>query len=238
MKLKFTTNKVSKLEKPTDGKNQIFYWDLDALGLSVRVTQNENRSYIFQGRVSTKSLRITVGDVNVWSLDDARKESRRLQQLCDQGIDPRSNKAEEGQKNGDYSQKKQNEKITFGLVFNEYVDTNKNLWSESHLNDHHQLVHRGGENKKRRTGLTIPVTIAALLDIPLVSITPDILVAWQTEEATTRPGRAALGFRLVRTCINWCQEHDLYSTLIDAKVHQAKRVRRSVPQLKPVKNSV
>lgn len=77
---------------------------MDTSGLSVRVTQNENWSYIFQGRVSGKSLRITIGDVNVWSLDDARKESRRLQQLCDQGIDPRRNKAEQDQKNDDHHQ--------------------------------------------------------------------------------------------------------------------------------------
>lgn len=238
MKLKFTTNKVIKLEKPQDGKNQVFYWDLDTPGLSVRVTQNENRSYIFQGRASGKSLRITIGDVNTWSLDDSRKEARRLQQLCDQGVDPRRSKAEEVQKNEDFSQKNENEKITFGQVFNEYVESNKSLWSDSHLNDHYNLSHFGGEVKIRGRGLTIPGPIAALMNIPLIKVSSDILINWQNEEAKTRPGRAALSFRLIRTCINWCQEHEVYATLIDAKVHQAKRVRRSVPQLKPVKNSV
>ncbi|MFU8927226.1 tyrosine-type recombinase/integrase [Acinetobacter puyangensis] len=238
MKLKFTTNKVTKLDKPEGSKNQIFYWDIDTPGLSVRVTQNENRSYIFQGRVSGKSLRITIGDVNTWALDDARKEARRLQQLCDQGIDPRRNKAEEVQKNDEFSQKKQNEKITFGDVFNEYIEANKYLWSDAHLKDHISLSHRGGEKKIRGSGLTIPGSIAPLFDVPLVGITPELLVQWQNKEAETRPGRAALGFRIVRTCINWCQEHELYSTLIEAKVHQAKRVRRAVPVLKPVKNSV
>ncbi len=95
MKTKFTTIKVLKFDPPAEGKNQIFYWDSDTPSLSVRVTQNENRSYIFQSRVSGKSIRITIGGVNVWNLDDARKEARRLQQLCDQGIDPRRSKAEE-----------------------------------------------------------------------------------------------------------------------------------------------
>lgn len=238
MKLKFTTLKVLKLEKPTDGKNQTFYWDLETQGLSVRVTQAENRAYIFQSRVSGKSLRITVGDVNIWSLEDARKESRRLQQLCDQGIDPRRNKAEEDQKNDEHHQSKKNEKITFSDVFVEYVDANKQLWSDRHLRDHIELSHRGGEKKIRGKGLTIPGALASILDVPLVKITSDILIEWQTKEAETRPGRAALGFRIARSCINWCQEHDIYVNLIDAKVHQAKRVRRSVPVLKPVKNSV
>lgn len=238
MKIKFTAPKVAKLDKPEEGKNQIFYWDMDTTGLSVRVTQNENRSYIFQGRASGKSLRITIGDVNIWSLDDARKEARRLQQLCDQGIDPRRNKAEEDQKNDKHHLSKQNEKITFGQVFDEYIAENKSLWSSSHLNDHYQLAHKGGEVKKRGFGLTIAGPIASLLDMPLIKISADTLVEWQNEESTKRPGRAALSFRLIRTCINWCQEHEVYMNLIDAKVHQAKRVRRSVPVLKPVKNSV
>lgn len=238
MKLKFTSSRVLKLEKPENDKNQIFYWDQDTPGLSVRVTKNENRSYIFQSRVSGKSLRITIGDVNVWPLDDARKEARRLQQLCDQGIDPRRSKAEENQKNQDFDQKNGNEKITFGQVFSEYVESNKGHWSESHLDDHYSLSHRGGEKKKRGAGLTIAGPIASLLDIPLVKITTETLIEWQNKEAKLRPGRAALSFRLIRTCINWCQEHEIYSTLINAKVHQAKRVRRAVPVLKPVKNSV
>lgn len=238
MKLKFTTTKVLKLEKPSDRKNQIFYWDLDTSGLSVRVTQNENRSYIFQSRVSGKSLRITIGDVSIWSLDDARKESRRLQQLCDQGIDPRRNRAEENQRNDKYSKATQNEKITFGQVFNEYIEANKERWSAKHLKDHIDLSHRGGKQKIRGKGSTIPGVMASILDITLVSFTPDTLIDWQTKEAQTRPGRTALGFKLVRSCINWCQEHDTYMNLINSKVHQAKRVRRAVPVLKPVKNAV
>lgn len=238
MKLKFTTSRVLKLEKPTDGKNQTFYWDQETPGLSVRVTQNDSRSYVFQSRVSGKSLRITIGDVNVWSLDNARKESRRLQQLCDQGIDPRRSKIEQDQKNDEHYRSKKNETITFGDIFNEYIDVNKHLWSDRHLRDHIELSHRGGNYKIRGKGLTIPSVLASLLDVPVVNISSDTLIEWQTKEAETRPGRAALGFRIARSCINWCQEHETYRNLIDTKVHQAKRVRRAVPVLKPVKNSV
>lgn len=238
MKLKFTTAKVLKLDKPSNDKNQIFYWDLETAGLSVRVTKNENRAYIFQSRVSGKSLRITIGDVNIWSLDDARKESRRLQQLCDQGIDPRRTRAEEAKKNHEFSKAQENEKITFGHVFAEYIDSNKHLWSPRHLKDHIVLSHRGGEVKVRGKGLTIPGVMASILDIPLIELTSDTLIDWQTKEAQTRPGRAALAFRITRSCINWCQEHNVYKNLIDSKVHQEKRVRRAVPVLKPVKNSV
>lgn len=112
------------------------------------------------------------------------------------------------------------------------------MWSDRHLRDHLDLSHRGGDQKIRGRGLTVPGALASLLDIPLVKISSDTLIDSQTKEAETRPGRAALGFRIARSCINWCQEHDIYVNLIDAKVHQAKRVRRAVPVLKPVKNSV
>lgn len=238
MKTKFTTNKVSKFEKPENGKSQIFYWDLDTPGLSVRVTQNENRSYIFQGRASGKSLRITIGDVNVWSLDDARKEARRIQQLCDQGVDPRRSKAEEDQKNDEFHERKELEKVLFGTAFNEYIAENKSNWSEAHWKDHIDLMHRGGEPKKRGKGLTIPGVLAPILDVPLVDIDSEYLINWQKKESETRPGRAALGFRLIRTFINWCTEHDTYSQLTNKSVHETKRVRKSVPVLKPRKRSL
>lgn len=238
MKLKFTTTKVLKLEKPEDGKNQIFYWDLDTPGLSVRVTQNQNRSYIFQSRVSSKSLRITIGDVNVWSLDDARKEARRLQQLCDQGIDPRRSKAEEDQKNEEYFEQSTLNAILFETAFNNYIEENKQNWSSAHYKDHIDLIHKGGEIKKRGGGLTVPGVIASILNTPLSEINSDYLVKWQQKESETRPGRAALGFRLVRTFINWCSEHDTYSQIITKSVHESKRVRKAVPVLKPRKRSL
>lgn len=238
MKLKFTTSKVLKLEKPSEGKNQIFYWDLDANGLSVRVTQNENRSYIFQSRVSGKSLRITIGDVNVWSLDEARMEARRLQQLCDQGIDPRRNKAEEEEKNTIFGEFESLKKITFGIAFNEYVEEHKECWSERHYNDHIKLIKKGGEKKKRGQGLTIDGPLFMLADTPLSEFTSDYLIKWQRREAETRPGQGALAFRLARGCINWCSEHEIYSNLINKTVHETKRVRKAVPVLKARKRAL
>lgn len=238
MKLKFTANKVNKLEPPTENKNQIFYWDLDTPGLSVRVTQNSNRAYIYQGRVCDKTIRITIGNVNTWELDQARKEARRLQQLCDQGIDPRRHKAEEVQKNEDYADSKQKALITFGQVFNEYVEENKNGWSERHLEDHITLSQRGGEAHRRGHGITKPGVLASLLDTPLVDLNAESLIKWQATESTDRPGRAALAFRIARACINWCAEHEVYSTLISKDVHASKRVRKSVPILKPRKQAL
>ncbi|MBJ9952449.1 MULTISPECIES: integrase family protein [unclassified Acinetobacter] len=238
MKIKFTTTKVFKLESPEDGKNQKFYWDTDAQGLSVRVTKNENRSYIFQSRSLGQSIRITIGSVDTWSLDDARKEARRLQHLCDQGIDPRRTKAEEVLKNEEFFKRTELEAILFGVVFMEYIEANKAEWSISHLESHFTYIHRGGEAKKRGKGVTQPGAMAALLDVPLSEITADKLTQWQQKESETRKGSAALCFRLVRAFINWCAEHEVYSKIISKDVHEAKKVRKSVPVLKPRKRAL
>lgn len=222
MKIKFTSLKVIKFEPPSNGKNQTFYWDTETQGLSVRVTANEKRAYIYQGRVKDKTIRITIGDVNTWSLDDARKEARRLQQLCDTGIDPRRQKAEEQQKNDEYHHNQQLNNITLEQVFDEYVEENKKNWSERHLEDHYTI---------KRT------LLKPLLDMPLIDINQDTIIKWQNGEQH-RPGRASLAFRLLRACINWCVEHDTYKNLTSKEIHSQKRVRKSVPTLKPRKQTL
>jgi hypothetical protein len=37
------------------------------------------KSIHFPGKLAGQDLRITIGDVKVWNLDDARAEARRLQ---------------------------------------------------------------------------------------------------------------------------------------------------------------
>lgn len=91
-----------------NGKPQSFLWDTEAPGLAVRATPSGARSYVFQGKLSDKTIRITIGDVSTWNIEGvtkdadgrvvsygAREEARRLQALIDQKIDPRHAKAEE-----------------------------------------------------------------------------------------------------------------------------------------------
>lgn len=236
MGVKFTTTRVMKFEPPTD-KAQVFHWDEDS-PLGVRVTKKGHRAYVFQGRLGDSTPRMTIGDVSVWPLDDARKEARRLQQLCDQGIDPRREKKENKDKNAAFIEGEKNAKLTFGTTFNEYIEANKERWSDSHYKNHLEMIQPGGEKKIRNPGLTIPGVMASLLNVALVDINTDLLIQWQNTEASQRPARAALGFRLIRTFINWCAEDDRYSKLISPDVHKRKKLRKAVPNVKARKNSV
>lgn len=46
----------------------------------------------FQSIFLRKTIRMTIGKIDDWRIDDARSEARRLQTLIDVGIDPREEK--------------------------------------------------------------------------------------------------------------------------------------------------
>lgn len=86
----------------TDGAAQSFLWDTETPGLAVRATANGAKSYIFQGKLSGATIRITIGDIKSWDIETgshdrpgARERERQLQTMIDQGIDPRQAHAEQ-----------------------------------------------------------------------------------------------------------------------------------------------
>ena len=87
-----TPDRIRRFSCPADAK-QSFLWDTDAPRLAVRATAGA-KSFIFEAKLNRQTIRVTIGDVKAWNLDDARAEARRLQTLVDQGTDPRQEKAE------------------------------------------------------------------------------------------------------------------------------------------------
>lgn len=101
----FTAERIASL-KCQAGKAQSIYWDGKTPGLGLRVTPSNAKSYIFETRLHSKTVRITIGSPDVWPLETqwrtdketgekvehqrgARQEAARLKSLTDQGIDPR-----------------------------------------------------------------------------------------------------------------------------------------------------
>lgn len=89
----FTAPKISAL-KCEKGRSQSIYWDSKTPSLGVRVTPSGKKAFIFQTWFNNTNLRMTIGDVNSWSIDKAQSEARRMKVLTDQGIDPREEKDE------------------------------------------------------------------------------------------------------------------------------------------------
>ncbi|WP_422666924.1 Arm DNA-binding domain-containing protein [Burkholderia vietnamiensis] len=75
------------------------------------MTASGVKSYVFEGRLFGKTIRITIGSPNAWPLErhattdaatgktierlGARQEAARLKALMDRGIDPREERAEQ-----------------------------------------------------------------------------------------------------------------------------------------------
>jgi integrase len=86
------------------GKAQAFYWDAKAPRLAVRVTRGGAKTFVFEKKLTGRTLRVSIGDVTTWPLNSvwdgkgderreiqrgAREEANRLEALVDQGGDPR-----------------------------------------------------------------------------------------------------------------------------------------------------
>ncbi|MEM8757231.1 MAG: integrase family protein [Planctomycetota bacterium] len=86
MKKRLTTASVRSIirQGPPEGTRQLLVQDSDTRGLGLRVSKTA-ASYVFQRSVRGRSKRVTIGDAQSWTLDDARKEARRLTVQVDSG---------------------------------------------------------------------------------------------------------------------------------------------------------
>ena len=92
MRVRLTAGKVTNYQHEGAG-NQSFLWDSDVSGFGVRATKG-SKAYIFQGRSNGDPIRITIGNTQIWTLEDARTQARTYQSQIDIGRDPREVKAE------------------------------------------------------------------------------------------------------------------------------------------------
>jgi integrase len=100
-RVKLTAGRIANFSCD-EGKAQSFLWCDTVPGLGVRATSGSTgKRYIFQAKVNRHSMRVTIGDVNVWTIDSAKAEARRLQVLIDQGNDPRQLEAAKRQREVD-----------------------------------------------------------------------------------------------------------------------------------------
>jgi len=231
-KVRLTAGRIDKFVCPPE-KSQAFLFDSEIQGLAVRVTQSGNKAFIFESKLNRKTIRMTIGSVNTWSIDAVYKEARRLKSLCDAGTDPRLAKADKLEANEKRHQDAQRHVVTLGDVWPRYIAAHKNKWSERHYRDHVNIAKTGGELRTRsKAKSTIPAPLAALLPVRLSDLSSERLESWLKIETQTRATSASLAFRLLRACMNWCDEQSDLIGLIPIRAHQAKIVRAVLPKVK------
>jgi integrase len=230
---RLTTDRIQRLTLPP-GAGQAFFWDTEAPRLAVRVTAG-SKSFIFESKLSRRTIRLTIGDTRAWTVGKARAEARRLETLIDQGIDPRQEKIERSAA-VDVKREQAKRTATPALVaWAAYLTARAPRWGDRTLLDHQKLVDVGGQPKTRgrRPGegtTTQPGSLHPLLSLPLEQIDADRVRAWLQDEAGSRPTHAALAFRYLRAFLNWCTDRPEYRDQVQAGACITRLARDELPK--------
>lgn len=239
-RVKLTAGRVSDFKLPS-GVEQAFLWDSDTKTLAVRATAKV-KAYIFQSRFNGKSIRITIGSIDDWTIDRGRGEARRLQTMIDQNQDPRLvaaadiASAEEQRENA--AEESRRQVVTVADVWAAYLSHHERRWGARHMTDHVNLSQAGGEAKKRGNGVTVAGVLRPLLVLRMTEINSDVLIEWQAKEAETRANNARQGFEMFRAFWRWCAAHKDYKSIIDPDAVESRDVRTEVPSRKSKKFDV
>lgn len=216
---------------------QAFYWDSLAPRLAVRATARA-KSFIFESKLNRQTIRVTLGDVRAWKLDDARQEANRLQTLVGLGIDPGEQERERIAAAKAKREEARLQDVTVAEAWIAYIETRKQRWSARHLRNHLTLAKAGGEPRKSgwhpgEPKTTRPGPLHSLMQRCLAEIDGNVMKAWLAAEIERGPSQAEQAFRAFRTFIGWCAEHPDYSGAAVADACTSKALREMVPKVKP-----
>ncbi len=230
---RLTPDRIRRFACPVDA-TQSFLWDTDAPRLAVRATAGA-KSFIFEAKLNRQTIRVTIGDVKAWNLDDARAEARRLQTLVDQGTDPRQEKAERIAATVAKQEAARRVEAPALDAWKTYIEARTTRWSPRTLLDHQRLTAPGGKpktrgRKKGEGDTTQPGILLALLSGPLAKIDAPAVRSFLKDEAERRPTQAQNAFVRLRAFLNWCADRPEYKGQIHAEACASRLARDELPR--------
>lgn len=231
-----TTGVIDRLVCP-DGKDQVFLRDALVPGLRVRVSSRGAKSFVFERKVGEKTIRKSLGDVRVLTIDEARAKARQAHLDLDAGLPVG------GLPDADMPASAPAAPATVGAAWAVYLADRKPQWGARHYSDHEKLASAGGRQSARGTrgkGVTKSGVLHPFMHLQLADITPGAVETWAVEQAKTRATQARLGTRLFGAFINWCEEQDAYAGQVPkgAASVKTKRVRQTLGKAKPKTDSL
>ena len=225
-RINLTAGAIERLACPA-GKQQAFMRDSQAPGLRVRVTAAGAKSFVYEAKLNRQTIRRTIGDVKLWSIEQARTEARRLAVVLDNGQDPREL---ERQHQADKVAEKAAataKAVTVGEAWTVYLEARRPRWGARHYSEHLLLVKPGGVASKRAAGgVTAPGILHPLTLLALRDLTAPTIEAWAERETQTRPAAARLAWRCLKAFLSWCAEQSEYAPVLSgvnpAKTNKAR----------------
>ena len=222
-RVNLTAGAIERLTCPA-GKQQAFMRDSEAPGLRVRVTAAGAKSFVYEAKLDRQTIRRTIGDVKLWSIEQARAEARRLAVVLDNGQDPREIERQQQADKATAKAAAAVQAATVGEVWAVYLEARRPHWGARHHADHVKLVQAGGEVSKRGTrgrGVTVAGPLHSLMGLTLRDLTAPAIEAWAAREAQTRPTSARLAWRCLKAFLSWCAEQPEYAPVLPS-VNPAK----------------
>lgn len=231
-----TAGLIERLKCPPE-KTQAFLRDLKAPALRVRVTASGVKSYVFEAKLNSKTIRTTIGSITAWTIESARTEANRLRVIVDGGDDPREvDKAKQAASVAKAKAGKAAE-LTCGEVWATYLEKRKPFWGELHYRDHLKMAQAGGEERVRdKSKKTLAGPLAYFMPMRLIEIDADLVHEWAEKEVKTRPSRARLAIRQLKAFLRWCSEEKGYKGLADPTAASSKKTREVAGKSKPKLN--
>ena len=233
-----TVGVIERLTCPTD-KTQVFLSDTKAPGLRVRATpaNTKNRdglkAYVYEAKLNRETIRRIIGDVRVWTIDEARVEARRLAVMLDGGIDPRKVERDRLAAEAAVKVVAAAQAVTVGDVWPRYLKEGKpkrkDTFKPRYLVDLKTMAAAGGEKKKRGVGLTRPGPLYPLLALTLAQVNEDSLKSWFDREALTGKHQAARALMMFRGFMRWCSAKPEYRDFIDRDAGKAAAIVEALP---------
>lgn len=215
-KVQLTVKRIADLTAP-QGK-QVFLWDARTAGLGVRLKGGGKPVYVFQSLFAGKTLRMVIGDCNGRTIPEAAERARQLQNMIDDGRDPRLVKAEAVAK--DVAQRKADEQvhITVSEVWPLYMATNgmpgkDNGWSDRYKLDLAEWI-EAPRPKKVGKGLTLPGPLHPLMGQPLKNMTPEVLRDWYRKELLRGKDQANRAMSMLSGFLEWTAAQDEYENVL------------------------
>lgn len=229
-KVNLTSQRLSGLSCEA-GKSQSIYRCAKTPCLGVRVTQSNQKSFIFESSFNGKTIRMTIGDIKTWTISDAQAEARNLKVMVDKGVDPRQQKAKVLADAEAIRFKSEKGLIAWG----EYIADRKHQWGERHLTDHLDMVREGGGLITRglregQSNIKSAGILRDILSLPLNQISKEIVLSWVRKEVKQRPARARMALSALKAFMTWAGDNPKYKAIIQSDA--CNRISRELPRKK------
>lgn len=228
-RVNLTAGAIERLTCPT-GKQQAFMRDTEAPGLRVRVTAAGAKSFVYEAKLNRQTIRRTIGDVKLWSIEQARTEARRLAVVLDNGQDPRELERQQQAAQAAEKAAAAAKAVTVGEAWAAYLEARRPFWGERHYSEHLLLVKSGGVASNRAAGgVTAPGILHPLVGLALRDLTAPVIEAWAERETKTRPAAARLAWRCLKAFLSWCAEQPDYAPVLPSvNPAKTKKARESL----------